>query len=113
MAEASMRTRNKDSRHTKSETNRNRAESFGGALTTRRHGASDSPGASSSRSRSATSGAERDQSVMAGRGGSGTSGGAGSSRVSEARGMLRGGNKPRRSGTKAPARGKPRSKKSR
>jgi hypothetical protein len=80
MAEISMRTRQRSDRHTKAEMNRNRAESFGGAMTTRRLGQSDSPGLSSSRSRSPRSGSERNQSVMAGRAGSGTSGGAGRSR---------------------------------
>lgn len=75
----SQRSR-KDTRHTKSEMNRNRSMSFGGALTTRRAGPSDSPGASSSRARSAKSGADRNQSVMAGRAGAGSSGGTGLSR---------------------------------
>jgi hypothetical protein len=124
MAEASMRTRNRDpGQHTKSEMNRNRAESFGGALTTRRLGASDSPGASSSRSRSSRSGAERNQSVMAGRAGSGTSGGAGRSRGADTRAVTRAGKgkaKGRSAGAAGKAkgggatgRGKARSKKSR
>lgn len=66
--------------HTKAEMNRNRAESFGGALTTRRTGPSDAPGTSSSRARSTRSGADRPESVSAGRSGSGTSGGTTHSR---------------------------------
>jgi hypothetical protein len=77
----SQKTRH-DYRHTKTELNRNRAEQFGGALTTRRLGPSDSPGASSSRARSTKSGADRQESVMAGRAGSGSSGGTGASRES-------------------------------
>ena len=70
----------KDYRHTKSEVNRNRSQRFGGALTTRRMGPSDSPGASSSRARSTRSGAERPESVMAGRAGAGSSGATGVSK---------------------------------
>jgi hypothetical protein len=84
MAEKSPRTRKRGDGHTKHEMNRNREMSFGGALTTRRHGADDAPGKSSSRARSKKSGAERNQSVMAARGGSGSSGGA-SARVSGVR----------------------------
>jgi hypothetical protein len=66
--------------HTKAEMNRNREQSFGGALTTRRYGPSDSPGTSSSRARSTRSGAERPESVTAKRAGSGGSGATGLSR---------------------------------
>ena len=76
MADKSPRTRQSGDRNTKAEMNRNREMSFGGALTTRKHGQADAPGRSSSRSRSTKSGAERNQSTMAGRGGSGSSGGA-------------------------------------
>lgn len=80
MADASRRTRRRDG-HTKAEMNRNRAQSFGGALTTRRAGPSDAPGKSSSRSRSTRSGADRVQSILAKRGGGGgSSGGTGVSR---------------------------------
>lgn len=81
MGEKSARTRKQGDGHTKHEMNRNREASFGGALTTRRKGASDSAGKSSSRARSSKSGADRQGSVMAPRGGgSGSSGGTGSSR---------------------------------
>ena len=66
--------------HTKAEMNRNREQSFGGALTTRRHGPSDSAGVSSSRARSTRSGADRAESVMAKHAGSGGSGNRGPSR---------------------------------
>jgi hypothetical protein len=79
MAEARRRTRHMDG-HTKAEMNRNREQSFGGALTTRKHGPSDSPGVSSSRSRSSKSGADRSQSVSAKRAGGGSSGGTGGGR---------------------------------
>src|SRR3954468_21430126 len=79
MAEARRRTRHMDG-HTKAEMNRNREQSFGGALTTRRHGPSDSPGVSSSRGRLSRSGADRAQSVSAKRGGAGSSGGTGGGR---------------------------------
>jgi hypothetical protein len=75
MADKSPRTKQRGDGHTKAEMNRNREMSFGGALTTRRHGADDAPGASSSRARSKKSGAERSSNVMAARGGSGSSGG--------------------------------------
>ena len=75
----SQKTRH-DDRHTKTEVNRNRSEQFGGALTSRRLGPSDSPGTSSSRARTPRSGADRQESVMAGRAGSGSPGGTGVSR---------------------------------
>jgi hypothetical protein len=81
MAEKSVRTKRSGDRHTKVEMNRNREASFGGALTMRRQGPSDSPGKSSSRARSRKGGADRQGSVMAPRGsGSGTSGGTSRSR---------------------------------
>lgn len=67
-------------RNSKTEVNRNRSMRFGGALTTKRAGPSDSPGASSSRARSTKTGADQPQSVMAGRAGAGSSGGTGVSR---------------------------------
>jgi hypothetical protein len=79
MAEARRRTRHMDG-HTKAEMNRNREQSFGGALTTRRHGPSDSPGLSSSRARSSRSGADRAESVMAKHAGAGGSGNIGAGR---------------------------------
>jgi hypothetical protein len=79
MADASRRTRRGDG-HTKSEMNRNREQSFGGAMTTRRNTPSDAPGLSSARSRSTRSGADQSESVTAGRAGSGGSGGTGVSR---------------------------------
>jgi hypothetical protein len=81
MAEKSTRTKRRGDGHTKHEMNRNREASFGGALTTRRQGPSDSPGASSSRARSRKSGADRAGSTMAARGGgSGSSSGTSHSR---------------------------------
>jgi hypothetical protein len=117
MAEKSTRTKRRGDNHTKAEMNRNREMSFGGALTTRRHGADDAPGISSSRARSTKSGAESDQSAMAPRGGGGSSSGASAapSRTSAARPGM-GIKPPRRSDVGASVskkRAKPRAKRSR
>jgi hypothetical protein len=119
MADKSVRTKQSGDRHTKSEMNRNREMSFGGALTTRRHGADDAPGISSSRSRSRSSGAEQNQSSMAARGGGGSSGGS-TRAASRAKASRPGaGVKPPRKGTRAGAGAiakkgaKPRAKRSR
>ncbi len=101
MAEKSPRTRQSRDRNTKAEMNRNREMSFGGALTTRRMGGNDAPGRSSSRPRSTGSGAEKNQSVMAGRAGGGSSGGAAATRAS-----LRGKASRPGAGIKPPARRK-------
>jgi hypothetical protein len=84
MAEKSARTKKSGDRNTKHEMNRNREASFGGALTTRKQGASDSAGKSSSRGRSPKAGADRAGSVMAARGGGAGTGG-GTSRSRDAR----------------------------
>lgn len=63
------------------EMNRNRAEREGGALSSRRNAPSDSPRASSSRSRGTKSGADRHGSASSGRGGAGSPSGTSSSEV--------------------------------
>jgi|GEM_PF-1748229 len=63
------------------EMNRNRAEREGGALSSRRNAPSDSPGVSSSRSRTPKSGADRSGSAASGRGGAGSPSGTSSSHV--------------------------------
>jgi hypothetical protein len=100
MADASRRTRRGDG-HTKSEMNRNREQSFGGALTTRKHAPSDAPGVSSARSRSTRSGADRAESLTAKRGGGGGSGATGASRDALPDQSNRRGPSPRAKGRRA------------